>query len=766
VKQHLAALWLGFIALIGLYVGLKTWTGLPLRSDLLALLPNEERDPVLAKANEAVTRALAGRAVVMVGHPSRDAARAAATKMSATLAVTGLLDTSAGSVSNDRLKRFGELYFPFRRGLLKASDRADLEAGQGQKIADRVLAQAFGVGGAANSDLLRVDPFLLLPAFLTDLPVPLSRLRPDDGVLSVVDDGFTWVAIIGQVQGEAFALDVQAKLVGAYDAAAAQLRAADAQTQILRTGAVFFAAAGSQSAMAEASTLGGAGLIGTVLLIAVIFRSLGPLCANVLAVLIGMLVGIAADLVLFGEVHVAALLFGSSLIGVAVDYGLQYSTSIFGGPATPDERLRRIGPGITLGLLTSLVGYGMLALAPFPGLRQIAVFSVVGLLGAFATVILWSPILDRARPPQHGQRMLAIAETFFTSWHGPNGQRWRWGALAVSLALSALGLARLSFDDDVRRLQPRSVELLQQQERITALIGALPAVRYVLVDGPDDETALQRQEALAPIFDDLKARGALAAIQMPAAFVPSAARQQQNLALVSDKLEGPFLERQRAALGMPATPAAAAAPPVLTVVAARDNGAIPFLRDLVLGPGLHAVMLQGLTQPDEVRRALVAVPGARLIDRTADLSALLGKYRNRALVLTALSAGLILLGLAWRYGLAGAARTMLPPLAAVVLSPLIASAAGSPITFFHAMGLVLILGIGVDYAIFFAESPPDQRPVTMLGVWLAALTSLLSFGLLALSQVPAMTQIGVTMILGILISFVLSPLAVETEKSN
>jgi predicted exporter len=76
---------------------------------------------------------------------------------------------------------------------------------------------------------------------------------------------------------------------------------------------------------------------------------------------------------------------------------------------------------------------------------------------------------------------------------------------------------------------------------------------------------------------------------------------------------------------------------------------------------------------------------------------------------------------------------------------------------------VLILGIGVDYAIFFAESESDQRPVTMLGVWLAALTSLLSFGLLALSQVPAMTQIGLTMIIGILVSLLLSPLAVDAS---
>jgi predicted exporter len=762
VTHRFAALWLALVVLTGTYVGVRIWHGLPLRSDLLALLPNEERDPVLAKANDAVTSVLARRAVVLVGHPEREKARDAALQMTKSLVGTGLLDVSAGTLSNDRLQRFGALYFPFRRALLKQSDQTDLAAGQGQRIADRVLAQAFGVGGAANSDLLRADPFMLLPAFLTDLPVPLSRLLPDDGMLSVQDGGLTWVAIIGQVLGEPFSLDVQARLVSTYDTSSSTLRTADRSLEILRTGAVFFAAAGSSSAITEASTLGVAGLIGTVVIIAGVFRSVGPLFSNVLAVFIGTLVGIAANLLLFGEVHVAALLFGTSLIGVAVDYGLQYSTSIFGGPATPDERLGRIGPGITLGLLTSLVGYGMLALAPFPGLRQIAVFSVIGLLGAFATVVMWFPVMDRGRPPRHGKGLLARAQQFFDAWHGYNGRLWRISTAAIGLSICGLGLARLGFDDDVRRLQPRSVELMQHQDAVTTLIGALPAVQYVLIEGSDDEAALVRQEALVPIFEKLKASGALAAAQMPATYVPSVARQRSNVALVAEKLEGPLLERQRSILGIPVvTPQASAAEPqFLTLANAKGSGALPFLGDLVLGPGLHAVMLQGLVRPDEVRTALAGITGVRIVDRTAELSTLLGKYRNRALALTALSALLILLGLIWRYGVVGAIRTMLPPLAAVVLAPLAVASFGSPITFFHAMGLVLILGIGVDYAIFFAESTEDQYAVTMLGVCLAALTSLLSFGLLALSQVPAMAQIGITMIIGILISFLLSPLAV------
>jgi predicted exporter len=84
---------------------------------------------------------------------------------------------------------------------------------------------------------------------------------------------------------------------------------------------------------------------------------------------------------------------------------------------------------------------------------------------------------------------------------------------------------------------------------------------------------------------------------------------------------------------------------------------------------------------------------------------------------------------------------------------------GQAFTFFHAMALVLLLSIANDYAIFSAESPAARRSVTLLAVWMAALTTLLSFGLLAVSRVPAVHNFGSTMLIGILLAFFAAPLA-------
>src|SRR5258705_13625038 len=103
------------------------------------------------------------------------------------------------------------------------------------------MAQAFGVGGIADGNLLRADPFLLLPSFFADLPLPLTRLRMDDGMLTMTDETMTWILVMTSLVYEPFALDVQERLVGAFKTSAATLWPAHRELQIRRLGAVFFA---------------------------------------------------------------------------------------------------------------------------------------------------------------------------------------------------------------------------------------------------------------------------------------------------------------------------------------------------------------------------------------------------------------------------------------------------------------------------------------------------------------------------------------------
>jgi len=156
----------------------------------------------------------------------------------------------------------------------------------------------------------------------------------------------------------------------------------------------------------------------------------------------------------------------------------------------------------------------------------------------------------------------------------------------------------------------------------------------------------------------------------------------------------------------------------------------------------------------------------RLVEPASEISALFAKYRERTVILIAVSAVLMLIPFAFRYGCAGAVWIMLPPVASIVLTPAILSLIGAPFNFFHAMALVLVLAIGVDYSVFCAESRDASRSTTMVAILLAATVTLLSFGLLAFSTAPAVSSFGVGMLIGITLAFVLAPLSSRCRSTS
>lgn len=748
MRKTLALVWLAVVLVAAVHVGMVAWRGLPVQSDIMALLPREDRDPAVQLAKDRVVKAMEKRAVVLVGHADRDTARRHAALLRQRLVEAGLVRAETDVPSDEAVRRLGAVYFPHRAGLLAEADRRRLSEGKGEELVTRALSQIFGFGGPADSRLLARDPFLLFPAFLSGLPMPGNRLRLDDGWLATSDQDRTYVMLNLTLAGEAYDLGMQKRFAALFDEVTAQ---APPGTRTLRLGAVFFAQAGADQGMKETSFIGGISLLGTVVLVLTVFRSAGPLLLSVAALGAGMVTALSACLALFGSIHVAAQLFGASLIGIAVDYALLYFGQIFA--AAPGARLGRVRLGITLGMVTSVIGYASLGLSPFPGLKQVAVFSAVGLVGSFLAVVLWFPLLDRtpSRPlPAWAARFAGLVPAL---WTQARFRRFRFAVLAAALAVAAGGALRFSVDDDVRRQQGLSPVLVAEQAEVQRLIGFGQAMQFFVVEGDNEQQVLEREEALGQVLGE---RGGWLAVSR---FVPSAARQADNARLIQAALTGPHLESYRERLGMAPPPAEAPPAGPLAVAEVRGAGTLPFLDLLAVNERLHVVSLGADADLATLRQATQGLAGVRLVDPTGDLSQLLGVYRLRAMQLLALSCALMAPLLLWRYGWRGAVGVMAPALAAVGLTPPLLALLGLPFSFFAAMALVLVLSIATDYAIFFAE---DRRrdPVTLVSVALAMATTLLSFGLLVFSQLAAVRAFGATMLVGVSLAFLLAPMAV------
>jgi predicted exporter len=769
--KRAAIAWLIVVAGAAAFLIFQLNRGVALQTDLTALLVQEKGDAAMRRAVDLATARLSQRIFILVGDDDRIAARKAGASLAESLERSGLTLATTYLLPPDRLTALGTMYFPYRFGLLTADERDLLQQNEGNQIVDRAIASVYGPESFADAAMLRRDPFLLLPAFLSSLPLPLAHVGLDDGVLTIRDGAKTWVMISAQLTGNVYSLAYQDRFMAIFDASMRMLQARTPGLEILRAGAIFYAQRGAKSSIRETSVIATVSMAGTIILILAVFHDARPLWLTLLAIGVGVLCAFSVCLTIFGGIHVVVLLFGVSLIGIAIDYCLQYITARFGPDSgSPHERLRRVLPGITLGVITTLIGYATLMLAPFPGLRQLAVFSAVGLTGSFLTIVLWLPLLDGDSPPRDSARILAAANLLWAFWADERYYRWRLGFITVCALMGLAGLSKLRIDDDFRHQQTLSEDLRREEMEFRRLTGMAGGTQFLLVRAADSESALESEEALSQLLKAAQRDGALSGFQTIAQFIPSIERQRADVELVQDRLMRPFLDSYYRRFGL----VGGMRPDVetnhfLTPDAIDAESPIAFLLNLSLESGpagaTQVVLLNGVTRPDELRRIARAVPGVHFADPAGEITSVLNEYRRRAMILIAISAMLMMPVLIWRYGWRGSLETLLPPGISVLLAPELAALAGVSFTFFGAIALVLVLSVGFDYAVFCREASPSRRPVTMLGVCLAMLTTLLSFGLLGVSRTYAVHAFGITLLAGTILAFIMAPLASDNRKT-
>jgi predicted exporter len=536
---------------------------------------------------------------------------------------------------------------------------------------------------------------------------------------------------------------------------------------------VFYAAAARSAAAREMDMISIGSVVGITLMMLIVFRSPQPLLLGLLTVGIALAAATAVALLAYRELHLLTLVFGASLIGEAIDYPIQYfAAHAEAGPGwQPRRTLSAVRPGLTFALATSLMGYAALVWMPFPAIGQIALFALTGLTAAYLTVVLLLPLVLRRAYRHDLSDLTAPARRFLDWWRERVGRRAAIVLSCVVMAACAPGWLQLSSDDDVRAMSSRPPELLRQESTIRRVTGIGFGAQLFLVEGSTPEAVLRHEEALVARLRGLAERGAITHFHAISQFVPSAARQADNRALVQRALltDTERLGRIFDDLGFPANTASAlsqawraGATHTLTLQRwLKSTAAVPY-RHLWLGntpSGYASIVLPfGHGGSEALAGAASGLDGVVLVDKVGAVSGLVRDYRTGfgwGLVV-AIAATLLVLSV--RYGPGGAAAVVLPALLGIGVALGAFGYAGVPVTLFTVMALLLVLGVGANYAIFLVEGA-GREGMTFIAVLLSAATTLLSFGLLALSGTPALARFGMTLTLGIATAFVTSPLA-------
>ncbi|MCP3699338.1 MAG: MMPL family transporter, partial [Aliivibrio sp.] len=159
---------------------------------------------------------------------------------------------------------------------------------------------------------------------------------------------------------------------------------------------------------------------------------------------------------------------------------------------------------------------------------------------------------------------------------------------------------------------------------------------------------------------------------------------------------------------------------------------------------------------------------ATYLNKAEEISALFAQYRQRITELLLMAYAAIFLLLLPRYKVKQAFLIVLPPFIAGCAGLAVTVLTGVPLNLFNLLALMLILGIGIDYTLFFAEqnkqADNSHRESTLLAISLSALTTILSFGLLALSETQAIHSFGITVLTGIIVAWLIAPLSQLTQS--
>ncbi|MGC3933240.1 MMPL family transporter [Pseudomonas atacamensis] len=757
-----------FLSLLLAVVALAAWQwrdGAPLSANLMELVPGTSPDALEVRAEQRMQEPLNREMLVLVGHADRQQALNMAQQLGEQWQASGLFETVQWNLQAD-LPALRKQLLQGRLAMLSADDRQLLSEHPDAFIQQRVQALFDPFNGFTL--VPSQDDWLGLTGRIQNSQPKHGAVQLDigSGALVAEADGKSWVMLRARTTGNAFDMNLPLQVAELLQHSREQ--AAQSGVQLLAASGLLYAANGQQQATREMTWVGGGATVGILLLLLLAFRRWGVLLAFV-PVLVGMLFGAVACVALFGHMHVMTLVLGSSLIGVAVDYPLHYLSKSWSlKPWHSWPALRLTLPGLTLSLITSVIGYLALAWTPFPALTQIAVFSAAGLLGAYLSAVCLLPALLKnvqLRPAQWplrlAERLIHLREALLGCIRTP-------ALLALLIAFCVGGLMQLQSKNDIRQWVGAPQHLTDEAQTIARITGYQPTSQFFLIRAANQEQLLERQAALSERLQQLvnldKLQGYLALDQLV-----SAPSQQQLVRESLNKLPSfwqPLLD-----LGVPVTALQNELQQLQTLPAEDIDAALagplgePY-RTLWLGPtedGVAAMTsLQGLNNPSLLRVQALDLPGVVLVDRLGDLNKVFAATQISAAELKLASCVLIVLVLMLPFGLTGALRIVALPLLAALCSLASLGWLGQPLTLFSLFGLLLVTAISVDYAILMREQVGGAA-VSLLGTLLAAVTTWLSFGLLAVSSTPAVSNFGLSVSLGLAFSFMLAPWAGRHE---
>lgn len=773
MSRAAAVCWIGVALALVAYCALNLRVG----TDLTRFIPDGEQSELARISGQLAQSPFTRTMVLSISADALPVAIDAAGRLAAALRESPDVEWVRSGVDEDQLRDVYDLYFPRRFYFLSDDPEREIPVRLSEEgLREQARALKAQLASPASSLLTRIAPADPISSFRTIV----ERFRQRERTLElhagqwVTPDGRHAILLLS-TRASAFESGPQARLLETIDAHFARIAAElGGGLELESNGANRFAVAAEQSIKADVYRIAAASLLGVAALFVVFLGGWRGFLVVSVPPLAGILVATSAGLALLGGLDGLTMAFGASLMGIAIDYSnhVLIHQRLARGPVTPQETVRRLRPSLTLGAATTVASFGGLAITAFPAFREMSFFAAVGVVTGLVVSLVLLPRLLGFAPelPARSSRVAAwLGGVLRALERAPRPLLW---LPLMMLPLAAVPLASLEWSDDMSKLTRFPGELMDEARRVRERFAAVDSSQFAIGTAPDAQSAVELNDRIHALLRQSVADGALEGYSSLHRLLWSEQLQRRNRAVIDAdpdlyaRVDAAFAAEgfRPGAFAPFAEALSEPPPPPLTLADLRASPLSDFLAPFVIPVGDRLAVvtyLNGLRDRSRVEQRLHGLDGVHVLDQRTFVNQIYTEFRANTLEQMVVGAGLVLLLLVLRYrAWRPVAAAFLPSVAVAVLLLAGFALAGVKPNLLHAMSLIMVMGMGVDYGVFLVDSAPDAEAAdaTMLSLLMSCLTTVFVFGTLAISSQPSLRSIGVTTGLGIALSYVLAPI--------
>lgn len=682
------------------------------------------------------------------------------------------------SLYNDvsAMGEIADFLYQFRSFLIdeKTADSILASDEGAQDFAIEALSKAYGGFTMLPLDNLDSDPFLLteynLQNYLNALQNSGTAMSVKDGVLASSFDGRWYVMIRGVLSRRGSKLASKDNAITEIYRVCEKAGTAESGTSFVYSGTPFHSHESSNSASREIAIIATVSMLVVIILLIFIFRSVRPLIFSVGSILVSLGIAVLATLAVFHRMHVITLVFGTSLIGSCIDYSLHFFTHWSANKELKSsiEIRNHIFSGLLMAIISTGICFAILLFAPFMILKQMSFFCLAGLISSFLTTVAVYPYIKL--PEQRGNVRFTNG---FAKLASNLERKWVGRTVIISLfVLSILSITvfhkNVKIKNNLLTLYDMKGRLLQDEITASQVIQYTPGGWYI-VSGETEDEALKNEEKLRKEFETLT-DGSVGYIST-SSFIPSKETQKKSREAYKKLMKS--APEQLQALGFDEVEnfdayMSLAADYELTKnnYVSFENGNVPaFIESAISSAWLgnvdgkyFTVLLPTKVTDYAAYRSLAdADDNVYFISKSQDISADLDSLTVMILKFFIAAYILMFIMLRFFYSWKQAFKIISVPFLIILVVVACFAAFNINMEFFSVTGLILVFGLGLDYIIYMMENEKKSNSILEpFATMVSFVTTIISFGALALSSFKPVHLIGLSIFIGLATAYISS----------